>query len=248
MLRIAMSLLLLELAVPGLRGVPRQRDSDLEASLHRHVTAYTLNADSFVDALAKLATRFGIPMGIEWYGNTEAARKVSLSWINSDPERMIRKLVGSQRGYEFDVSGGVVHVFSAKDRSSRQDFVNLKIREFIVRDEAPEIATRRLRDLVKLTVSPPPPSDGRGGSVYSQAGEVGERNISLRLRNVTVRNALDRISLASDWKIWVVTFTDGPLTSTGFRPTRTLWIRNIPNGEQPVWDSLRWGSEIPPQR
>jgi hypothetical protein len=53
--------------------------------------------------------------------------------------------------------------------------------------------------------------------------------------------------LASDRKIWIVTFTNGPLTPTGFRPTRTLWIKTIAVDEQPVWESLRWGDPIPQQ-
>ncbi|HVA71694.1 MAG TPA: hypothetical protein VNF02_01180 [Candidatus Limnocylindrales bacterium] len=214
------------------------------------VKNYTLNADNFLDALTKVATKFHVPIGVQWSENSDTKRKVSASWANVDVQQVIQQLIGAHPGYEFDVTDGVLHVFPEWTKSNRQDFVNLNLPNFVVRNQMPETATHQLRDLVKLNVSPSPlPKPGvAGGTGYSQGADVGEQNISLRLQNVTVQEALDKIALASDRKIWVVTFTDEPLTPTGFRRTRTLWIKTIAYNEQPVWDSLRWGDEIPPSK
>lgn len=203
------------------------------------------NGRQFHPGLAQVAGKFQIPLEVQWSDDTETNRRLSMSWTNTDPEQIIETLVTSHRGYEFDVTDGVVHIYPRWATANGQDFVSLKLGEFIVHDQPPEIATKRLRELVKLKVSPPAPSSRGGGSMYSQAGEVGEQNISFTLRNVTVQRALDEIALASGRKIWIVTFTNGPLTPTGFRPTRTLWINKIAANEQPVWDSLRWGDRIP---
>lgn len=190
-------------------------------------------------------------MGIEWTEDSDTERKVSRSWNNTEAQQAVRDLVVAQPRYKFDVANGVVHVFPRRAKANGKNFVNLKLRTFIVSGQMPEIASRQLRNLVKSTVSPPPSVPRvtpAGGSIYSQAGEVGERDINIDLHNVTVRDALDKIAPASDWKIWVVTFTDEPLTPTGFRRTRTLWIKTIAYNEQPVWDSLRRGDEIPPSK
>jgi hypothetical protein len=209
-----------------------------------------MNGDNFVDALLKVATQFQIPMGIEWSENASTAQKISESWTDADVQQVIQRLVNAQRGYEFEVKDGVVHVFPEWAKSSQQDFVNLKVQKFIVRNEVAAAATRQLRDLVKLTVSPPPQTGATaGGTAGSQLGTIEDREISLKLENLTVRDALDQIALVSDRKIWVVTFTEEPLlTPTGFRRTRSLWIDTVPDNEQPVWNTLRWGDAIPPTK
>jgi len=242
-------LVVVQLLSPTPRPTAVRNPVGPQANLHMRVKNYTLNADNFLDALTKVATQFRLPMGVQWSENKATMRKVSRSWSNVDVQKVIQELVKAQQGYEFDVSDGVLHVFPKWTKSSRQDFLSLKLPKFVVRDQVPETATHQLRDLVKQTVSPPSPKPGAaGGTGFSQGADVGEREISLRLQNATVRDALDGIALVSDRKIWVVTYTDEPLTPTGFRGTRTLWISTIAYNEQPVWDSVRWGDEIPPSK
>lgn len=249
MRRICLALLMLQVFPLRARTPVLEQSYALQGKLHGRIKTYSVRAENFVQALAAVATKFQIPMGVQWTEDRDTKREVSRSWKNASPEQIIKSLVNSHSGYGFDVSDGVVHIFPKWAKSSREDFVNLKVQSFVVLDQAPETATKALRDLVKLTVSPPAPRAKRpAGSVYSQAGDVGERNVSIALRKATVRDALDRIALASDRKIWVVTFTHEPLTPTRFRRTRTLWIKSIAVKEQPVWDSLRWGDPVPPSK
>lgn len=85
------------------------------------------------------------------------------------------------------------------------------------------------------------------GLVYSQGASVGEPDVTVTLQSVNVPQVLDALALASDRKVWVVTFTaDGAVTPTSFRRTGTLWNKeNVPDPEQPVWDTFRWGDSIP---
>jgi hypothetical protein len=224
---------------------------DLQAKLHIRVKNYALSADSFLGALVEVATQFEIPVGIEWSKNDETMRKVSLAWTDADVRQVIQELVDTQHEYEFDVADSVVHIFPKWAKSSQQDFTNLVLQKFDVRNELLGQANHRLRQLVKFTVSPPPQTGATvGGTGGSQLGSVGEPKISLKLENIMVRDALDQVALNSDHRIWVVTFTDeSGVTPTGFRRTRTLWNNSVvPDNEQPVWDTFRWGETIPARK
>lgn len=246
MRRACLALLALQFFPLWARGSAPKQPSAFQRKLHARVKTYSVRAQNFVQALAAIATKFQIPMGIQWTEDAGTNREVSRSWSNASAQQIIESIVNSHPGYEFDVRDGVVHIFPEWAKSSRQDFANLMIQNFVVRDQAPEAASKRLRELVRLTVSPPVArTKGPVGSAHSQAADVGERGISLALEHATVRDVLDKIALRSDRKIWIITFTKGPLTTTGFRRTRTLWVSTVPADEQPVWDMLRWGDPTP---
>lgn len=241
-------LLLAQLLIPTSRNIAPETPADgLEAKLGTRINNYSLNADNFLDALAKVASQYQIPIAVEWSEDTNTKQKVSQSWIDTDIRELIQQLVSEQPGYEFGIKNEVVHVFPKWTKSSRQNFLDLKIQKFSVDNQVPESASHQLGDLVRLKVSPAiktgAPLRGIG---WSQATSPDDFEISLELENISVRDALDQIALASNRKIWVVTFTDDSLlTPTGFRRTRTLWIDTVSDSEQPVWDSLRWGDAIP---
>ena len=249
-LNIVMSLILLQ--APGTTSASSgsQRSHDLDAKLHTRVGNYTLNADNFLEALAQVATRFEITMGIEWSKSPATLQKVRLFWDQADVQQVIETLVKNQPGYEFNIDNDVVHVYPQEAKSNSHDFVNLRIQKFQVRNVVIETASHQLRDLVRLTVSPPQmvsSEEGPKGIIHSQAASVGEPELTFKFDSVTVRVALDELAVTSDRKIWVVTFTsDYGITPTGFWRTRTLWNSNvIPDNEQPLWDMFHWGEAIP---
>jgi hypothetical protein len=221
---------------------------EIQARLESRISSYTLAADGFVSALSELAGKFKLPMGVEWVRSSGSVRKVNLSWQNATVRQMLEAVVKSQPGYRLQINDGVVHIFSPDDTSSGENFLDIGIDSFEIKNQVVEIASHKLRDLVRVRVSPPPPaSQHPGGLVYSQGASVGEPEVTLTLRSVNVRQVLDALALASDRKVWVVTFTpDGTVTPTRYRRTGTLWNKeNVPDPEQPVWDMFRWGDSIP---
>ncbi len=58
-----------------------------------------------------------------------------------------------------------------------------------------------------------------------------------------MQDALDAISLASPFKVWIVTFApDGDVTPTGFRRTASpVTSEAVPHSAKPYWELLRWG-------
>jgi len=141
----------------------------------------------------------------------------------------------------------VLHVFRQDLVDERQNFLNLKVPNFFqVRQELGGFANVELRAVVQNIVSPRnlPPGAGEGGE-YATGLE--EKPLTLTLRGVTFREALNKLVETSERKIWVVTFSDGPgLTPTGFRRTETLWHPTpFPDRDQPMWDFLAWKEYLP---
>jgi hypothetical protein len=245
LLTLVMSALLFRPAV--LAAPDLNKPQPIQTRLHSQVAAYTLSANDFAHALIRLACKFNLPMGIEWVRSPGTLKKVSLSWKNATIQQMLDTLVKSQPGYQLEISNGVAHVFPGSINSSQQDFLTLKIEKFEVHNQVVEIASHDLRDLVRRRISPPPPSSQRPAGVgYSQGANIGDPEFSLALQDVSVRQILDNMTLASDRKIWVVTFIDAPPSATGFLRTATLWqASDVPDADQPVWDMFRWNDTIP---
>ena len=71
---------------------------------------------------------------------------------------------------------------------------------------------------------------------------MGDRKVTFKLENVTVRDVLDKLSLAADFKFWVVTYPEkATLTARGFYRTLSLYTGLVPDEDQPVWHLLQWG-------
>lgn len=225
-------------------SVPRQ-PSDLQTKLQAQVGGYSVNANDFLAALQEVARKFEIPLGVEWFKDEKTEQPVSRSWGNVSVKDIFDELARSEDGYEMVISNGLVHVRPASFHSGRQDFTALEIDTFDAHGVVIEGANRRLHELIAMTMVPTSPSSGPVGTAGSQLSSGGERLLTVHLSHATVRDVLDRLALASDRKIWVVTFVDGS-TPTRFWRTRSLWSSEIPaDDQQPVWDNFRWGDKIP---
>lgn len=236
---LAIPIILLSAALPGL-----PQSATLEAKLEAPVSEYQVPGADLIGALNEIATHFQLPMGIEWIRNEPTLQKRSLSWKNTTVKGVIRGVLKEYPGYAFDVRDGVVHVFRKGVRRSAHNFLNLKLRQFKARDEVGGLAGLRLRKEVQDIVSPAPPATGPQGWGGSYIGPAGEKRVTVSLRNVTVRQVLDKLAAVSQMNVWVVTFagTKG-LTPTGFYRTATLWHpAPFPDNSQPMWDLIEWGA------
>lgn len=230
---------------PSALPTPQKAPADqLSMKLAVRVPEYEVRASSYIEALVQTASRFQIPLGVEWVDTSAARGRLVGSWKNATVREIFWAIVRKQRGYRLNVADGVVHIYAPGAIPDRQNFLRIKVDHFEGEQQVVELASRRLHDLVKLTVFPSKPSRGRKGVIGSLGVNPEDPKISVRLDNVTIQMALSALALASDRKIWVVTFVSDPsLTATGFRKTRTLWTNSpVPDNEQPVWDLLQWGA------
>lgn len=231
----------------------------LRTKLQIRVDNYSLSAPTLIQALTKVASQFEIPMGIEWVKEPSTMRTVSFSKKHATVYQIIESLVKSQRGYGFAIGEDIVHVFPRGSLKNTRSFLDLRINRFDVQDEFVAVASYRLRRLVNVPVvsrtatlrrgtSPGLPSPGSGTAGSIAAGS-GDRRVSLKVRNATVRNILDRLCLAADLRIWVVSYPPRfTITKGGFRRTVALHTDvSVPDEEQPQWVFLPWGVEPTPR-
>jgi hypothetical protein len=225
----------------------QQQRAELRTKLDAQVTQYSLSAAGLADALVKVSKRFQIPMGIEWVRDKEASRGLSRTWNDETIREIMRSIVKEYPGYDLQLEDGVIHVFRQDLLNDSRNFLNLKVPDFFdVRQKPAGLANVELRSVVQNIVSPRnlPPGAGEGGSY---ATGIQERPLSLTLRGLTIREALERLVVASEHTIWMVTFSDtAELTPTGYRRTETLWHpAPFRNTEQPMWDFLAWREYAP---
>jgi hypothetical protein len=243
------ALLLLSLLLIRPVNVPAQTNAtELDASLNARVPQYTLKAKGLADAILRIAKQFELPVGIEWLKDDEALRGLDLTWRDATVGDIIGSVVNRYPPYSYGVQGGVIHVLRPDLLSDTQNFLNLKVPDFFeVRQKTGGFANVQLRQVVQSIVSPRnlPPGAGEAGSYTS--GNVPEKPLTLTLRGLTIREALEKLAEASERKIWVVTFSGGAgLTPTGFRRTETLWHPTpFPDSDQPMWDFLAWREYMP---
>src|SRR5260370_19533803 len=189
------SLVLLRPNAP--RSTVSDKSQEIQTKLDSRITDHTLEADGFVRAIIGLASKFDLHIGVEWVRSPETLKKVSLSWKNAAVRQMLDAVVKSQPGYQLEINDGVAHIFPTSINSNGQDFLNLKIERFEVRNQVVEIESHKLHDLVRLKVSPPHSSSQRPAGIgYSQGANVGHPEFSLSLKVVIVRPSLHSLPLA----------------------------------------------------
>jgi hypothetical protein len=216
----------------------------LESTLDQHVHDYHLRSDNLIEALVTVASRFRIPMGIQWVAESSLESNLTFSGEDTTVRHILSSIIETRPGYLLSTESGVVHI-SSTTIPKNQNFLFLPIGSFKVHHEPVRLAERRLQLLARSKLAPPNATGaGRGGSV---AGNVGEPKVDVVLEEANVEDVLDALALASDKKIWIVTFSpNSDLTPTGFRRTVSLWSSgSVPDEKQPVWDIFRWDERVP---
>jgi hypothetical protein len=82
-----------------------------------------------------------------------------------------------------------------------------------------------------------------GGVGHSLGVELGDPELTLKMRDTTVEEILDALTLASGRGVWLVTFAPaGDLTPNGFRRVvPPVTNKANPQRQGPYWELLRWG-------
>lgn len=233
-------------SISGLPGSHSKESLELRTRLQAPVHSYSVTANACVDALIEVAGQFKFPIGIMWAWKPSESKPIHLSWSDATVEQVVEDIVRTRPGYVIEVRNAIVHVAPRDRIPNKENFLRLTISTFDARNEVAEIASKRLGALVNLKVTPPkpPPLGQAGGGIgFEQAVEVGDPDISISLTDVTVEDALDAISLASPFKVWLVTFSgDDSLTPGGFRRTVSpITGKAVPDEYQPAWELLKWG-------
>lgn len=184
----------------------------------------------------RVSNDFQIPMGIVWVNSPAARAEVPFAWKDASVRGLIDDIAKNQPGYKVELRNGVVHVFPGFI-PDRENFLKLKIGTFLLHDSYLEVASFKLHTLITPI---------RGNYQISVAGP-GDSRVSIELTDSTAENALDALVVASNRKVWIVTFPpESTLTPSGFRRTMSLFTDTpIADDEQPVWYLYRSGDPLP---
>src|SRR5664279_1700392 len=75
------------------------------------VQGYSLEANSFIDALLKLSAQFQFPLGVEWVKSADMLKPVRFSQTHTTVKEIIQSVVSMHAGYDWRTEDGVIHVF-----------------------------------------------------------------------------------------------------------------------------------------
>jgi len=229
-------LLLTATLISAVKCLPQSaKPDDLNQKLSFRVPVGRVDG-TFVEALGETARVFNIPIGISWVNTASSQRKRAVEYKDATVLEIIQDIAKTEAGYEVNIANNVVHV-ATKDVPADQNFLYLKIPQFSGNGVA-AVVKAGLWMLLNQQIAPNPPK-GYGASISHSSSDP---TLYLQFTNATVEEILDAIAVASEEKVWVVTFAEDPNpTPTGFRRTESFISKAIPaDSDQPVWDIFRW--------
>lgn len=112
---------------------------------------------------------------------------------------------------------------------------------FDIKDEALAVASGfRVRPRVRRALQPAlSVGGGEGGSIASGPG--GDRRVTLKSANPTLREVLDMLAVSAGEVIWVVTYPPHGLSEGRWQLTVTMGGHPVSPQHQPHWEFLPWG-------
>jgi len=239
--------LILIATLASLCNAQEDRTKALEVKLASTVEEYSVNAEDPLNALLEVAADFQLPIGIQWIRNM--GKPVSRSWEQTTISGLLSDIAAAGGKYHIDVNNGVVHIGPAGLMGTENDVLDLKLDSFEVSNRYVRFALVNLRQRVQpLMVPEHVVKGGYAGSVPTGAGD---RPVTLKLTNPTVRDVLDALCLAADLKVWLVGYTSSPTkTSAGFLRTASRWeekASEVSDFSQPFIDMQTWGTPVGPR-
>jgi len=202
------------------------------------VTDYVPKAITPVDQLVEVARRFKIPMGIEWVERADTATpdKAPPSGKRSVRE-LIEEIVSVSPEHRIEVDDGLVRIYSPTEAVHPFNFLNIRLKSYIVKEADLFAAEDQLRWAIRFTLEPEKYRNGYGGGYGHGANHIFQiPKFTLSGSDITIREVLNRIALAQGNALWVATIKSADLA--GDEP---CWRREgIDEGDFPVTSAWRF--------
>lgn len=175
----------------------------LESKLTQKAT-FIPNNQSGLERLIAVAQYYQIPMGIEWADRSEAG-VLALHRKDISVRGLINTILKGHAGYQARIENGVLHVFKLTIGASPQNFLNLRISEFEVKNANVFDAEASLRLKIDMTLHPERYAGGwNGGYGSPHINGFDIENITFSGRNLRIREILNKIVAANGNALWVV--------------------------------------------
>jgi hypothetical protein len=219
-------------------------------ALTNSVQDYSLEANSFIDALLKVAARFQFPLGVEWVKSADALKPIRISWTQTTVADIVQEVVSTQARYDWRIEHGVVHVFQRNLVEDPRNPLNITIKALDDHPQTVGFANAVLSQMVSNVAL----RTEAGGISLSVLGYPGEPTFHSAADNAPARamlNHLVRCGFGTNpppapgmMRIWIATFPEPQeLSRTGFLEVVPMLAGS--NGAEPFWILEPWGH--PPQ-
>lgn len=227
------------------------QSQDLTARLSEQTT-YSPRAATTLDQLIEVAQHHRIPMGIEWiYKPRNEELPGSTPIKPTTVQGLISSILQRSPGYVAEQRNGVLHIAKAEISAAPENFLNLRISKFEVKNETLFGAEAFLKRSIRMTLHPERYAQGSaGGFGYGvpRNDEFDKPTITFGGRDLTVRQILNTIAATSDNVVWVVQLmTDQRMSSEPFF-AQASWVDNRPTPDF-YWKFIPFGfTKFQPQR
>jgi len=218
-------------------GLIGPTQAQVSSPANKRVADYSVQADTFIDALLKIAARFELPLAVEWIKSADTLQPVRLSQKETIAAAVLDAVVSSRQGYAWQLESGVVHVFPRTLLTDSRNPLNMRITGFPKHPVTVAGANAFLFNASTETMR------ASQGKVESLPGGGVEPEFRIAVGDAPLREILNSVILASNTKVWIATFPSKlPLTLKGyFEVTPMMDPKYIHAEDQPVWIFLRWG-------
>ncbi len=202
------------------------------------ITDYVPKAIAPVDQLVEVAQRFRIPMGIEW---VESATKATPDKTPASGKRSVRELIEEIASispeHRIEVDDGLVRIYSPTEAVHPFNFLNIRLKSYIVKEADLFAAEDQLRWAIRFTLEPEKYLHGYGGGYGHGTPHIFEiPKFTLSGSDVTIREVLNRIALAQGNALWVAR-----IKSADLEGNEPCWRRKrVDGGDCPVPSAWRF--------
>ena len=175
----------------------------LDQKLRQNCATYDSDKRTTLEQLIELAQRFQIPMGIEWVDRPDDATAKPIHLRNVNVAEVISHILNQQAGYRFVVEDALIQVSATGLADDPLNFLNIRFPSYSVKDDSLLEAEYWLRVWIRRSLHPGQNEGGGHGGASSQT-DFNDPTITFSVTNATVREILNKITVAQGNCLWVV--------------------------------------------
>lgn len=176
------------------------------------ITDFVPKASTPVEQLVEVARKFRIPMGIEWTNRPGPVRPAKPPRPEQRSVQQLIEAIAVASQHDVAVVDGLVRVYSPTEAVHPLNFLNVQLKSYAVKDADLFAAEDQLRWAIRFTLEPEKYRNGFNGGYGHPDNHVFQiSKFTIAASNITIREALNRITLAQGNALWITTIDAGDL-------------------------------------
>jgi len=201
----------------------------IDSKLAKQVDFIPQNS-SVLEQLTEIAQHYQIPMGIEWIEVPKVEKSQIEKRENMTVENLIKSVLSQSQGYKMKKKNGLVHIYPSFYVKDEKNILNLRLAHYQIDNANLYDASLRLRLETLKKLNPERYKGGwNGGYGYGTPRSDGFdiSNITLSIRNSTVREILNNLIKLNGNALWIMRFeslgdvNEATLPKWAFIPIKT---------------------------